>query len=312
MGLLSWILGSQKELTPLDLSDIQNPYDKVKLKQGVLNAVVGKIQSACQSVTFQSGDENLDYKLNVKPNTNQNAMEFRNEFVYRLLNEGEVLIVKVADAFYIADNYEKETQVIGDTKFSKVSRGELTFNGDFYSRQVFYVTYQNSALKKYINGLDDDYTNLLKRIVEVQLRERQLRIYAKSNIRTKDKEDMNASLKRFFMGWKKEIEENSVAIVPYQNGLEFDEKAQSYLGRSVDEIGELDNVYLKKVADALQVPGALFRSDVADVSEHNKNFIRWCIRPLMNLLATEINAKYFSAQEIKSGKGVKVNTINLY
>ena len=29
----------------------------------------------------------------------------------------------------------------------------------------------------------------------------------------------------------------------------------------------------------------------------------------MNLLATEINAKYFSAQEIKSGKGVKVNTI---
>ncbi|GAA3267283.1 hypothetical protein GCM10017706_31700 [Lactococcus lactis subsp. hordniae] len=46
----------------------------------------------------------FNYALNVKPNPNQTASEFKVAMVKKLLN-GELLVIRDNDKFYIADNF---------------------------------------------------------------------------------------------------------------------------------------------------------------------------------------------------------------
>ena len=110
---------------------------------------------------------------------------------------------------------------------------------------------------------------------------------------------------------KKTLEDESIAVVPVQDDYEINEESQNYLGRSVTEVGEVEKLYIRQVSNILQVPHMLITGELADVSVHNASFIKYCIRPLMELIATEINSKYFTKAELDSGVMIRVNTVHL-
>ncbi|MBR2088668.1 MAG: phage portal protein, partial [Oscillospiraceae bacterium] len=61
--------------------------------------LISNLLSGCEFRTYRNGVELRGaewYSMNVKPNRNQNAVEWKREFISRLLLAGEVLCIQLA------------------------------------------------------------------------------------------------------------------------------------------------------------------------------------------------------------------------
>lgn len=309
--LFSTVFNSRFDPSTVDWEAIHTSYKQTHLQQSALDVVVGKIITICNLVVFKTDEKDLDYRLNVKPNDNQNALDFRSEMIRRILVDGEALIVKKEDGWYLADSWSVDDKAMKAKTYSNVFVGGMRLYKRFTANDVLHIKYHNKKLKKYLNDLNDTYAKLFERVIDVHMRDQQIRIFAKfPGLAGKSEAERKAHAeihKKFLRGLSDQIKNESVVVVPRQDDYEVEEKSQSYLGRSVSEVGLVENIYITRVANALQVPPLLFSDDFADVSHHNENMIRWCIKPLIELITTEINAKCFTKYEYKKGKHVRAN-----
>ena len=62
------------------------------------------------------------------------------------------------------------------------------------------------------------------------------------------------------------------------------------------------------VAIAFQVPPVLLKGGVADTEKAMDNFLTFCINPLAELLADEINRKYYGKQAFLKRTYMRINT----
>ena len=313
IGLLSYIKSLFYSDTPFisDWTELYGEYTNVHLKQVAIDTVVGKIKTASQLVMFNSTDAELNYKLNVRPNNNQNAIEFRNEIIDRLLFEGECLIFMENNNLLIADSWEETDTYLNEKLYKNIYISGNLWRKTYRSSEVYHLKYHNHKFKSFINQLDESYGKLFKRLIDVQMREQQIRVYARFKMLNGQgsQDEQLAKFKKYLSGIHDSIVNDSVAILPRQDDYDVEERSQTANGRSVEEVGRLENMYIRDVANALQVPPLLFSGDLSDISQHNQNFVRWCIRPLNEIIANEFNAKYFTKDEFKDGKRMTVNTV---
>ena len=292
-------------------TEVYEDYADTHLRQSATDTVVGKIKNSISLVRFHSNDRTLEYRLNVKPNQNMNANEFKTKLVDKMIFDGEALVVIIHDQFYVADSWTVDKKVFKPNFYYDVVIDGYEINRSFYENEVFHFDYHNAKFKRFLNHLDDSYGKLFKRLIEIHMREQQIRVYAKFPGLTSKSPEEQSRFTKYLKGLERKIKEDSVVIAPRQDDYDIEENSQNYLGRSVSEVQTLENMYVSQVANALQVPPLIFSGELADVSHHNENYIRDCIRPLVDIIATEINAKYFKVAELAETQGVKPNTIQL-
>lgn len=289
--------------------DIMYSYSDTHLRQSALDTVIGKIKNTSSLIKFDTKDEILNHKLNVKPNDNENKSDFRNKVIDLMLLEGECLVVRVKGNLYVADSFSVDGREFEDRTYKDIVIGEVVLNDQFKSKDVFHFRYTNDKLKKFLRDLDESYAKLFSRLIEVHMRNNQIRIYAEFAQGKKDDKSQQ-KYKEFLRGMEDKIRNDSVAVIPTQKDWKPTENAQNYESRSIKEVGDLESMYVRQVANILQVPPLLFSGDLADVSQHKDSYIKDCIRPLMQVMADEVNAKYFSLKEYMNDGGVKVNAVH--
>lgn len=306
---------AQPNVKVSDWDELYSTYKDTHLRQAALDTVVGKIAASSFLVSFSSKDETLNYRMNYKANDNLNAVDFREQVIKKLILEGECLVIPIGSKLYIADSFSVERLKEMEGYFYKdIMVGDFAMQKTYQAKEVFHFKHFNPELKKFIRNLDDEYAKLFKRMIGVHMREQQIRLYSQFKFlkgSDKSQEEQLKDFKKYLNGFRNEIENEQVAILPRQLDYDIEEKSQSFLGRSVTEIGDLENMYIKQVANILQVPPLLFSGDLADISQHREAFVAFCIKPLMEIIVTEINAKYFSQKEIKEAKQLHYNTIQL-
>lgn len=312
IGLLDMIFKRNKDYGISEWESLYSLSEETHLKQMALDTVVGRIQSACALVSIHTLDSGMRYRLNVKPNRNQNAVEFRDKLIYNLLHEGEALAVIVDDQLLLVDSWECDNSVIKERKYQNLVVAGLKLQGTYLSSDVLHFKYRNDKLNRYLKDLTDSYAKLFNRTVEVQMRESQLRIFAKfpGTSGKNDAAKNEQKFKNFLKGLENALNTQSVVVAPRQDDYEIDEHKAAYLGRSSSELGVIENIYLKNVANALQVSPLLFSGDLADVSQHTENFIIQCVQPLMEIIVTEFNAKCFEKEELEHSR-LTYNTFRL-
>lgn len=284
-------------------------YTDTHLRQSAVDTVAGKIKNTSNLMKFDTNDPRLSYKLNVRPNQNENKSDFWNKVIDRMLFDGECLVVRINQNLYVADSFTMDESVLSQRTYSNIVIGELALKRPFKSNDVFHFINVNDKLKRFLSDLDESYAKLFKRLIEVHMRNNQIRIYANFAQTKKDSVTQQKFVK-FLKGTETKIRNDSVAMIPTQDDWQLTENAQSYESRSIKEVGDLENMYVRQVANILQVPPLLFSGDLADVSQHKDSYIKDCIRPLMEIIATEINAKYFKYKDFSDGELVKVNAVH--
>lgn len=303
-----------------DLDLLEKTSDRIYLKQLAIQICVNHIADTISQSNFKinNDDEKLgkhiEYLLNVRPNRNQNASQFWQQVIYKLINDNEVLIIQTdSEELVIANDFIKEDAALYDSIFKEVQIGDdFTFKRNFTMSDVIYLEYSNGQMKQIIDGLFNDYGDMFSRLVKYQLHAHQIRAtfqlgaLGKKDATTKDK------FQSFVDKLTDSFNKNDVAIVPLQDGHEYKEHGNTAAGKSVDEVNKVLNGFIDKVAMALRIPANLLYGEMADTKEASRNYMKFCINPLLKQISDEFTSKLFEREDIESKDyGLEIRPLSL-
>ena len=305
----------------LDLDLASDPATRSYLKRIALETNINFIARTISQSEFWIMDgqnkqkNNLHYRLNIRPNTDSSASDFWHKVIYKLVYDNEVLIIKSdTDDLLIADDFDRVEYAVYEDRFKDVMVKDHKFERQFMMNEVFYLTYNNEKIQRYVNELFSDYGELFGRMMDSQLRKNQLRatVGIKTGAGMTDDKHINR-MQKYIDSVYSRLKTESVALLPKIDGFEFDELSNgntTTTDNGPENIHKLKKIFIEDVAKMIGIPPSLLHGDMADISNLMESYLKFCINPLIKKIEDEFNSKLFTRQEYLSGKHMKIVGLN--
>lgn len=316
MGWLGDVLRRNSELEFMfDLDLVQDMSKRIHMKKLAIDTCASFLARTISQSEFKIKqkdkfvNDELYYRLNVRPNKNQTASTFWQEIMYKLVYDNEALVIQSDDDdLLIADDFEHNEYAVLEDSFSNVTIKDYTFKRVFRQNEVFHLRYSNEALAPLVDSLFKDYGDLFGRMLSSQKRKNQIRSTVKVDAVTAKSEKGLAKIQEFINKMYRAIIEKDVAIIPEQPGFEYKEHfTGSGNGiQSVDEINKVTGGFFDQVATAFGIPLTLIRGDMADVEKVTKNYMMYTINPILKKIKDEGIAKFFEKKDFFNGTRLEV------
>ncbi|WP_436629624.1 phage portal protein [Latilactobacillus sakei] len=303
----NWITRREDASYVYDLDMFEETSNRAYLKRMALDICCNYVARTVSQTVFRhmkngtKQKDDWDYWLNVKPNSSQNAALFWEDLTYKLIRNNEVLVVQSDDyQLLVADSFTRKQRALYPDTFEGVTINDYTYQRTFSYDNVWYLTYNNKKLDNYIGGLYEDWGKMLGRMIEVNLRNNQIRGKFKIH-QTKGNQDTEKQQK-FIDKVVKSYLTKSVAFVPETSGIEVEETntTSKNSSQSFDELLKLLDSFVDQVANIIGIPPALIHGQVADVSDARISFEKNCIGPLLNKIKSELDAKAVTEYDYKN------------
>ncbi|HCZ8627426.1 TPA: phage portal protein [Staphylococcus aureus] len=316
MGLLSDLFKSnRKTAEQLGLS-IVSASKKTHIKRLAINSCIELIAKTVSQVEFKIKDNNkytkdsMYYKLNVKPNINESATQFWQKAIYKLLYDNELLIIQNdSEDLLVADSYNVTEYAHVPNIYSQVRIGDFEYTRTFNSNDVIHIKYNNENSESILNELYGDYGDLFARFIEFQMRKSQVRSIVKIDSKWGNDKERRAKVNKFIQDIYQNFKDKSFAIVPEQEGIQYKEQTLSQAANSVDDVDKVGKQFLNNCAIKFGIPVQLLTGDIAEVDQNMKRFIKMTIKPLLQLIVTELNAKLFDEKQYLNDSKIIANTL---
>jgi HK97 family phage portal protein len=298
MGWLDIFKARKEVITGFDFDDLERIFGSLYLKSLAVDKsaeFVARIFAKSEfryMVKNKHERSNWDYLLNVRPNRNESASEFWQKVIYRLLTKNEVLIIlSDDDQLLVADSFTRKRYAVYDDTFEMVSVRDYTFQRKFAMSDVIFLQYNNNRLQEYMSDLFADYEKLHSRLVEALGRNNQIRGILNTKTNGTFNEERLKQMQEYADGLFKSFTKKSVAIVPAQNGLDYNELTNTVgtSNLSVDELKKLRRQFDDEVADILGIPTALMHGDMANLENSQKMFTSYCYKSLVKKVSDGLN-----------------------
>lgn len=309
----------------LDFDLISDASTRSYLKKMALDSVlnfVSRTMSTLQ-VRIRDGTEIVDsewnYILNVRPNNDLSASDFWQRFFYKLLNDNEVLVVLSDDnQLLIADDYTRMEYALYDDVFTNVVIKDFTYNRRFPMSDVIFLQYNNEELEQFTNGLFKDYGELFGRMIEISMRNNQIRgsVSIDQTGKYDTKKDANGDtmqdrLQKYIDKMYRSFQKSSVAIVPKLNGFGYEEytNKMGVSNQSLEELDKMKKSLINDICRMIGVPSALVHGEMADLKFNLDAYRKLCIQPLIQKLQVELINKIIGKDDFKAGKRLVIQNV---
>lgn len=253
-------------------------YLKIMAKNTVLDFVARTMSTLEIKFKDKKGVDDWDYILNVRPNSDMSAATFWEKFFYRLLDDNEVLVIFTDDnQLLIADDFSRTEYAVYDDIFSNVMVKDYVFERTWKMSDVIYMEYNNEQLERFTKGLFEDYSELFGRILEIAMRNNQIRgsvsIDSTGNVneeKGKDGKTRSQRLQEYIDKVYNAFKTKSVAIVAKIKGFEYEEytNKQGVSNQSLDELNKMKSSLIDDIANAIGVPTALIYGEKAELNSN--------------------------------------------
>ncbi len=293
--------------------------------------IIANALSACEIRTFDHWKEvqkDQYYRWNYAPNENMNAAQFRQKLVWSLIYKNECLVIQTKKGdLLIADSYEHEQYALKQDVFRNVTicgdggiTSPYTFDKAFRMEDVLYYRLSNRNITALLDQLVEEYNQLLESAIQkfyksggergvmtIDANAPTVNYGVKEDETPRTFNDVYAELmsKQFEKYFK-----SPNAVLPLFKGFSYETKGSETSKKSTSEIKDVtdltDEIY-DRVANALQIPPALLKGDIADVTALTKNLITFAIEPIANMIETENNRKIYR-KEVLNGSRQMIDT----
>ena len=313
--------GKTYEVSSEDIEEFaSNPkWKELALYEFALNAginILGNALSACEIRTFENWKEvrkSEYYRWNYQPNVNETSNQFLKKIVWNLIYKNECLVIPGrggAGDLVIAESFTKrQTSIYNQVVFENISYvgagGEVyTFQGSYLAKDVLYYNLSNTSIADLLRQLVAEYDELLKSatkkffksggergVLNIEGNAATISYGTKTDGTPRTFNDVYTDLinKQF-----KDYFNSDNAVLPMFKGFKYETKGTEASKKSTSEIKDViditDEIY-EKVANALQIPPALLKGDIADVGALTRNLITFGIQPIASVIETENNRK---------------------
>ena len=319
MGLISWLvnrISGDPTPTQVEVEEFFNLQAELVIRNLAFETAVNLIAnsiSKCEFKTYLKHEEvkNQEYYLfNVEPNKNQNSSEFIHKWIHKLYEENECLIIESNGQLLVADTFDKKEYALFDCQFTGVTVGEFTFNKTFMMNEVLYFKLNNKDIRKLINAMYETYGKLITYAQKSYQKSKGSRGILDISTMAQGRPDfqktfdalMNERFKKFF--------ESDNAVLPLFDGYKYtDTGSKTYSeGTTRDIRAMVDDIY-DFTARAFQIPPALLRGDLANVSDTViNNYLTFCIDPLTDMMQEEVNRKRSGYVGFSQGTFLDIDT----
>lgn len=337
MGLAEWrkdraikqkmtITEGGKEIPAKDVEKYFDGEELAKLAAEELNVhaainLIANSISKCEFQTFQRGEEYRGeefYMWNFEPNRNQNASQFWQELVERLLYKNECLVVEVSGQLIIAESYTKEEFALNETIFRNVYRKGLTLQKDYRMSEVLFFRLNNKNIRKLLAELCVGYDELLEQAIDKYEKaggekgtlhidaQAQGMKYGRRTFEEVYEDLMNERFKKFF--------NSRSAVLPLFNGFTYTKQAAEQSKKSTSEMKDITDMLdeiAATVARAFNVPVGLLKGDVTEVDKVTKNLLTFCVDPICVMIQREINRKRYGKREVLKKNYLRIDTMTV-
>lgn len=321
MSIFDRIMGRNEAIEfSYDFELLRETSHKAYIKRWALDTCINHIARTISQTKFEmiengkkDSNSTTHYKLNVRPNTDESAATFWQKVIRKLIYDNEVLIV-VTDKkdLIIADDFHREEYALYDDIFEHVTVGEYEFERTFKMSDVIYLEYNNDSITEMLYGLFSDYGDIFGRLIKSNLMNNQIRATISMDANTPLTNASNDDMQRFINNAYKAFESNDIAVVPVQKGYKYEEHTSSNAKNSsqIDDLAKVPNQLLSYVARNLGIPVGLINGETADIEAMTNNYMKFCIKPIIEKITDELNAKLFSERGYKEGKRIKAISID--
>ena len=308
--------------------DIEEMYSSLwayHLALGIACERIGSTLSRCEFKTYINGEqvegENY-YLLNIEPNPNQSAAEFRKQLIRRLiLSPTHDALIVVLDnvegkkqAMYIAESFQKGNFVVLETSFNNVTinpYGDSTYalKGTYSGKKAIYIKYSNNELNQIFTAMQNTYYQL---IVNAEKAGSYRMKYVLSMDSTAEnnpnfEEDLQDILDVQFAKFMK----GENAVLPLYSGMKLDQPSAgadlgqnaSVANKSVDT--QIDET-LTKVGLAFNIPKSVMLGEFE--TEDIDPFLMFCLNPIAELITQAFNRKWYGKDNVMKGTKCKLDT----
>ncbi|KPI46283.1 portal protein [Clostridioides difficile] len=248
------------------------------------------------------------YLFNIEPNKNQNATEFWQEVITRLVYDNECLVIQENEQLFVAESFSVDKYVFYEDIYKDVTIRNYKLDRSFRESDVLYFKLNVESIKTVIDYLYNDYKDLLssamkgykknnseKGVLEIdtnypQTREAQERL----------NDLMNNKFKRYF--------ESDNAVLPLSNGLKYTENTKASSIKDSRDIRAIIDDVMDFVCAAFHVPAGLVKGNVSGVEGITDNFLNFSVNPIARLITAEITRKMYGRDKFFEKSYVKVDT----
>lgn len=276
-----------------------------------INMIANSI-SKCEFKTFKSNKEvklNEYYLWNIEPNKNQNSSAFTHKLISQLYRFNECLVVEENGQLLIADSFQQTEYALVDNLFQGVTVGNFTFPKTYNMSQVMYFKLSEKDMRKVTNGIYEGYGKLIAYGMKAYQKSRGNRgvlnyeTIAQGNEAAKTAFDdlMNNRFKKFFTA------EN--AVLPLPKGYTYtDIGSKTYSNEGTRDLRAMADDISDFTAKAFGIPPALAKGDIAGIKDAMDSYLTFCIDPLCDSIAEEINRKRNGYSGFSLGNYLKIDT----
>jgi HK97 family phage portal protein len=248
------------------------------------------------------------YTWNYSPNDNQNSTQFLQDMVETLVYNNEVLVVEQGGKLYVTDTFSYNIKGTKEAVYQNI-----TVNGenipDKKARDALYLCMANTDVRPYLSQLCHQYEGIIAKALES---------YEKAGA---DKGFLNIDTAKRgpidYEKYHKDLLENKFkaffssknAVLPLYAGYTYTPASRTI--RKTSEINDIKNMsdeIYNRVGQVFRVPPAFLRGEIAQSGEAVDNFLKFCIRPICDMLEEEITRKRYGIKGVKDGSYVSIDT----
>jgi HK97 family phage portal protein len=323
LGFINWLkslFGSDPiPLTGTDMSIYADEYSAlvgdIYIREMAFWSAVNLIANAvskCEFKTFVGGKETKGreyYLWNLEPNRNQNSSGFMHQWISQLYRKNECLVIEQNGQLLVADDFVRTPYALYEDKFTQVTVGDFTFNRSFVQSEVLYFKLSECDMRKVTAGLYESYSKLISYSMTAYQRSRGTKgVFKYDTIPvagTAERAAFDALINEKISKWLS----GDNAALPLGKGQDWKElEHKTYSTESTRDIrSQIDDVS-DFTAKAFGIPPAILRGDVQGIEDALDNFLTFCIDPLVDMLAEEINRKRSGYAGYAAGTYVQIDT----
>lgn len=278
-----------------------------------INLIAGLV-SKCEFKTYNAGRPFVGkehYLWNIEPNANQNSTQFLQEVIYRLCRYNECLIFDYQGQLIIAESFQKSEFALKETVFSNVSRAGFTFNKNFLMSEILYLKLNNDDVAKLFRNLYSGYDQLIAEAIAKYKKSGGEKIILEISALAAGAPDYEEKLKELMTEYFKSYFASKNVVLPLHEGFKAVPQTSENSKKTANEISDIKTLTAEafdRVGQALKIPPAILKGDIADISQLTDNLLTFCIDPLCDLITEETTRKRYGQVEYLKGNFMRIDT----
>lgn len=332
MGLFSFLFQtSDGSLIDYSSELIALKAAELRAKEFAIEKCIGMIANAISKLEInvykqnngkvKSIRDNTYYRLNVRPNPNEDATTFFKNVVWKLLREGDALVVQEGPYMYLAESFDMGSQILFPKTFTNVKLRTLneeetyTMNRVYRMDDVFYFSLGESKIKHMLDELFMEYGKMLAfASLDFKIKNgRKFRLKAPQNLTIKvEGTEKQLTIKEYVKMVATDLFSDDPAIISLPEAIDISSLsgAGSDSKTSQDYRDLLKNAF-EIVAMAYDIPADIFLGNKTDKSTSSPDMINNAIAPILEIFEDGINSKLFSQEEYLKGSKISIERTKL-